>query len=192
MTPNPINSYSIMKKKLIPIALIIALFGASTTSCLGSFSLSHKLLSWNQQVGDKIVNELVFIGLCILPVYEVSLLADVIVLNSIEFWSGDNPVAKGKKIIDGEDGRYMVECDGKGYTITSQTDGRSMRLDFDAVASSWSVALEDGSSYELMTFVDANHVSMPAADGSRVIVPVDEAGLMAYRASVPFELMAAK
>lgn len=181
-----------MKKNLIPVVLIAALCGTSFTSCIGSFSLSRKLLSWNSQVGDKIVNELVFIAFCIVPVYEVSLLADVIVLNSIEFWSGDNPVAKDKKYIDGEDGRYLVECDGKGYTITSENDGRSMRLDFDPLASTWSVALPDGASFELMTFVDADHVSMPAADGSRVVVPVTDAGLMAYRAQAGDIFMAAR
>ena len=37
---------------------------------------------------SKFVNELVFFAFWILPVYEVSGLADLLVLNSIEFWSG--------------------------------------------------------------------------------------------------------
>lgn len=51
------------------------------------FSLTNKLLTWNRQVGSKFVNELVFFALWILPVYEVSGLADLLVLNSIEFWA---------------------------------------------------------------------------------------------------------
>ena len=62
------------------------------SSCVGRFSLTSNLLNWNRQVGNKFVNELVFFAFWILPVYEVSALADVLVLNSIEFWSGSNPV----------------------------------------------------------------------------------------------------
>ena len=112
-----------MKKRLIPVALVAAISIPVFTSCIGSFALTNKLLSWNRSIGSKIVNELVFIGFWILPVYEVSALADVLVINSIEFWSGSNPMASGKKVIDGQDGRYIVECDGKGYTITSENDG---------------------------------------------------------------------
>lgn len=181
-----------MKKNIIPIALVLAIAGGTMTSCIGSFSLSNKLLAWNKQVGDKVVNELVFIAFCIVPVYEVSLLADVLVINSIEFWSGSNPVACGKKVIDGEDGRYMVMCDGKGYTITSENDGTAMRLNFNEDTRSWAVALPDGSDFELMTFVDDTHVSMPAADGSRTTVELSEAGLLAYRTVMSEELWAAR
>lgn len=43
-----------------------------------------------------------------------------------------------------------------------------------------------------MTFVDDTHVSMPAADGSRTVVELSDAGLMAYRNMSGLELMAAK
>ena len=150
-----------MKRRFLPVAIVLALTGSlMTSSCIGSFALTNKLLSWNKQVGNKFVNELVFFAFWIIPVYEVSALADILVINSIEFWSGDNPVASGKKVIDGKDGRYLVECDGKGYTITSENDQSVVRLDFDSEDQSWSVALPSGESYELMTFIDENHVSM--------------------------------
>ena len=76
-----------MKKRLIPVALIAAISIPMFTSCIGSFALTNKLLSWNRNVGNKVVNELVFIAFWILPVYEVSALADILVINSIEFWS---------------------------------------------------------------------------------------------------------
>ena len=46
-----------------------------------------------------------FIAFWIVPVYEISALADVLVINSIEFWSGSNPVADvgNVKTIDGKD-----------------------------------------------------------------------------------------
>lgn len=180
-----------MKKHYLSVAIVLAVVGSMlSTSCIGSFALTNKLLSWNQQVGNKFVNELVFFAFLIIPVYEVSALADVLVINSIEFWSGDNPVAAGKKIIDGKDGRYIVECDGNGYTITSENDKSVVRLDFDKDDQTWSVALPGGESYELMTFIDETHVAMPAPDGTRSIVELSDNGLMAYRDMINANLMA--
>lgn len=182
-----------MKKRYLPVAIALVLTGSiMSTSCIGSFALTNKLLSWNKQVGNKFVNELVFFAFWVIPVYEVSCLADVLVINSIEFWSGDNPVASGKKVIDGKDGRYIVECDGKGYTITSENDKSVVRLDFDKEDQTWSVAVPGGDSYELMTFIDETHVTMPAPDGTRSIVELSDNGLMAYRDMVTANLMAAR
>lgn len=171
-----------MRRKYFTVGVVLLLCGSfMSTSCIGSFSLTNKLLSWNRQVGNKFVNELVFFAFWILPVYEVSALADVLVLNSIEFWSGSNPVAQGKKVIEGEDGgRYLVECDGKGYTITSESDGSVVRLDFDVDEQTWSVEA-DGRSYTLMTFIDDTHVQLPAPDGTTTIVELSQPGLMAYK-----------
>ncbi len=170
-----------MKKKYLSVALVIALAGSMMmSSCIGSFSLTNKLLDWNHQIGSKFVNELVFIAFWIVPVYEVSALADVLVINSIEFWSGSNPIASGKKVIDGENGRYLVECDGKGYTITSETDGSIVRLDFDDDDNSWSVNL-NGESHKFMTFIDDTHVKMIAPDGEYQVVELSQAGVFAYQ-----------
>lgn len=170
-----------MKKSIPTVATVIALCGSMTlTSCIGSFTLTNKLLSWNKSISNKFVNELVFFAFWVLPVYEVSGLADVLVLNSIEFWSGENPVAKGKKVIDGKDGRYMVECDGKGYTITSENDKSVVRLDFDADAREWSTMI-DGERVVFMTFVDDTHVKLPLGDGNFKIVETSEDGLYAYQ-----------
>ncbi|MBD5244991.1 MAG: DUF3332 domain-containing protein [Bacteroides sp.] len=181
-----------MRKTYLTVALAITLAGSMMlSSCIGSFSLTGKLLSWNRQVGNKFVNELVFFAFWILPVYEVSALADVLVLNSIEFWSGTNPVAKGKKQIDGRDGRYLVECDGKGYTITSENDGSVVRMDFNEADRSWSVTANDVT-MPLMTFVDDTHVQLPCPDGSTTIVELSEAGVMAYTQTASTVLFASR
>ena len=91
-----------MKKRYLSVALIAILASSMMfTSCIGSFKLTNKVLTWNKQVGSKFVNELVFVAFWILPVYELSGLADLLVLNSIEFWSGENPVQASTKTIDG-------------------------------------------------------------------------------------------
>lgn len=171
-----------MKKTYLTVALICTICGALTLpSCIGSFQLTNKLLSWNNQIGSKFVNELVFFAFWVLPVYEVSGLADILVLNSIEFWSGSNPVAKGTKVIEGNDGKYLVKCDGKGYTIKSENDGSIVRLDFDAEEQSWSYSIPGGEKHTIFTFVDDTHVSLPAPDGSNRVIELSDAGLYAYQ-----------
>lgn len=179
-----------MKRKYFTVAAVLLCAGSLMfSSCIGSFALTNKLLSWNKQVGSKFVNELVFVAFWILPVYEVSGLADILVINSIEFWSGSNPVAQGRTVIDGQDGRYLVDCDGKGYTITSENDGSKVRLDFDVEEQTWSANI-NGQSYELMTFIDDNHISMPAPDGTRTVVELSQDGLWAYQQLASESLMA--
>lgn len=181
-----------MKKTVLRVGLVLTVCASlGLSSCIGSFALTKRLMSWNQTIGNKVVNELVFIAFWILPVYEVSALADVLVINSIEFWSGDNPMACGTKRIEGTDGqRYLVKCDGKGYDITSENDGSNVRLDFDATAQRWDVTVPSGETYELVTFIDADHVSLPAADGTRQTVALTADGLLAYRTAATPTLLA--
>lgn len=96
------------------IALMLVSVGAMSTGCYGSFGLTTKLHEWNGQVSNKKgINELVFIAFCIIPAYEVCALADAIVLNSIEFWGGNNPVAMDEGQIDESNVKYK----GKNYRV---------------------------------------------------------------------------
>ncbi len=173
-----------MNKGISRTCIVLAVVSSLTmSSCIGKFALTNKLLTWNRTIGNKFVNELVFFAFWILPVYEVSALADILVINSIEFWSGSNPVASGTKVIKGENDNYLVECDGKGYTITSESDKQVVRLDFNEDMREWDVTV-DGQTYPLMTFVDDTHVALPSVDGASQIVSLDEAGLTAYKQTV--------
>jgi hypothetical protein len=66
--------------------------GLFVSGCYGPFNLTRRLYRWNSEVGDKWERELVFLVLIILPAYEFAGLADAIAFNSIEFWTGNNPV----------------------------------------------------------------------------------------------------
>lgn len=181
-----------MKKRYLSVALALALAGSLlTTSCIGSFSLTNKLLSWNKSVGSKFVNEVVFFAFWIVPVYEVAALADILVLNSIEFWSGNNPLAKGTKVIEGQDGRYLVECDGKGYTIKSENDGSVVRLDFNQDEQTWS-ATANGETHNILTFVDDTHVKVPSVNGGYEVVELTQEGVWAYQGKVASSQFALK
>ncbi len=182
-----------MKKYKIAVAAIL-LAGASMTftSCVGSFAMTNKVLSWNKQVGNKFVNELVFFAFWILPVYEVTSLADLLVINSIEFWSGTNPMTASTKTVDTDHGRYLINCDGKGYTITLAATGEKTRLEFIEDSQTWTFESADGELIPFMTFVDDNHVRMVKPDGDFMLVDLSEQGMMAYAAATGVTLMAQK
>ncbi|MCM1021108.1 MAG: DUF3332 domain-containing protein [Muribaculum sp.] len=169
-----------MKKHKIHIALALVLaFSVLNTSCIGSFALSKNVLSWNKSVGNKFVNELVFFVFCPL-VYPITLTADVLVINSIEFWSGSNPIAQDTKVIKGNDGNYLVTTDSNGYTIKSENDGSIVRFDYDITDDSWAISTNGNEAVKFMTFVDDSHVRMLAPDGTMQPVELSEQGVIAY------------
>ncbi|MDE6512541.1 MAG: DUF3332 domain-containing protein [Muribaculaceae bacterium] len=176
-------------RKTILTAALAALICSSLTSCMGKFALTRNLYAWNEQVSNKFVNEILFVAFWILPVYEVCGVADLLVLNTIEFWSGDNPLTASTKIIDTENGRYLVECDGKGYDITLESTGEKYRLDFASDSKTWSLLL-DGKEYKLMTFIDDKHVSVPSPDGGWQSVEISRDGVLAYKAAAAPAMLA--
>ena len=171
-----------MKKTKLTLAIAITLACSMTfSSCIGSFALTNKVLSWNKQIGSKFVNELVFVAFWILPVYEISAIADVLVINTIEFWSGSNPVSvNSTKVVDGKDARYLVQQDSKGYTIKNLNDNTEVRFAFDATDNSWSVEA-NGESHKFMTFVDDSHVKMITPTGDFQTYELSQAGVYAYQ-----------
>jgi len=78
-----------MKKALVAAVLSLGLF----SSCLGPNKLWNRLHDWNEKATDnRWGNEAIFLVLTIIPVYGVTYAIDIIVLNSIEWWSGENPM----------------------------------------------------------------------------------------------------
>lgn len=172
-----------MKRKSLTLLLTITVAGSMLfSSCIGSFGLSNKLLSWNRSIDSKFVNELVFIAFWIVPVYEISMLADVLVLNSIEFWSGENPVADAgsSKTIDTENGTFTVETKTDGYHIQKEGEEKAIDLVFDKADKSWSVEA-DGESSKLLRFEDDDRVVMFLPDGQEMNVELNQAGVLAFK-----------
>lgn len=181
-----------MKKFYLSVALVLTICGSLTlSSCIGSFALTNRVLAWNKQVGNKFLNEVVFFCFWILPVYEVTSIADVLIINSIEFWSGRNPLQASVKTVKTENGTYTIACDGKGYTITNDWTGEDVRLDFIEAEQTWAVN-HDGELMPFLTYVDDNHVKAITPEGDMRMVELSETGLMAYRAEAGMALMAMK
>jgi hypothetical protein len=80
---------SIWKKGALAGVLCAAML---TASCYGPFNLTRRVHHWNGEVGGKWAQEGVFLVFIILPVYGIATLADAVIFNSVEFWTGDNPI----------------------------------------------------------------------------------------------------
>jgi len=178
-----------MKKSHLIIALTtVTALSITSSSCIGSFALSKKIKRWNEHVGGKFVNELVFFAFWVFPVYPISYIADLLVINSIEFWSGSNPVSEQTTIVDGKEAQYKVERDAQGYTITNLSDKKKLRFNFDADNNSWSINHE-GKEIKFMEFVDDYHVKMLTANGDFQTVELSQEGVFAYKQQVAANVM---
>ena len=170
-----------MRKKHLIVATVVALSASMMMqSCIGSFALFNKVKAWNDQVGDKFVNEIVFLAMWILPVYELSFAADFFILNTIEFWSGSNPALAETKVVDGKDAQYLIARNENGYVITNMKTRQETRFNFDAKDNSWSLE-NDGKEVKLFAFVDDSHVNVLTRDGSYKTVELSEQGVFAYQ-----------
>ncbi len=173
-----------MKKRFFTVAVASVIIGSVLfTSCMGSFGLSNKLYSWNKSVSDnKFVNELVFFIMVVVPVYEVTMFVDGIVLNSIEFWSGSNPVVGEVKTVEGEKDIYRVENLENGYKIQNTT-GDEISLIYDDASKIWSVVTHETST-KLIQIVDNENAIVYLGNDKTMNVPINEAGVLALRQAI--------
>lgn len=106
-----------MRKHLKTMAVIVLFaFSANVLSgCYGNLTLSKKLYNWNGTVGNRVVNSVVMCVLSAVQVYSLLVFIDLVVLNSVEFLTGKNPLA----MADGEVETKIVENNGKLYQIVT-------------------------------------------------------------------------
>ena len=160
-----------MKKTFTKSVIAVTVGALTLSSCIGSFGLTNSVLSWNKRATDnKFVNELIFI--LISPAYAVCSVADLFVLNSIEFWTGE-------KVI-GQVGRmYAVKTLKNGYEITDP-DGEKSYFVFNKKNKSWSYS-KDGDIRELFSFNEDGSIQACLPSGAKMNVTADENGLYQLR-----------
>ncbi|MDD7318946.1 MAG: DUF3332 domain-containing protein [Prevotella sp.] len=171
-----------MFKKSIKLFVCICIAAITLNSCIGSFGLFNKVLSWNKTATDnKFLNELIFI--LISPAYAICGTADLLVLNTIEFWSGDNPIASnvGKtQSVMGSDGRmYSVTTLKDGYEI-KDADGKQVNFTFDEQQQTWSVEAE-GTKQVLLKMKDNDTAEIMLPNGGTKDISLNEQGMFEAR-----------
>lgn len=168
-------------KKFAKLSVMMVAFSIMFSSCIGSFQLTSKLKKFNDGIGSKWVNELVFVAFCIVPVYELSALADVLVLNSIEFWSGKKALADAgeTKIIKNSKGQDIeVKTLENGYALNDGTN--TMNLVFDEKEQIWSAEYED-QVMNLIRLVDENNAQLFLKNGEVMDITLNADGIEAAR-----------
>ena len=156
-------------------------FSIMFSSCIGSFQLTSKLKNFNDGIGSKWVNELVFVAFCIVPVYELSALADVLVLNSIELWSGKKALADAgdTKIIKNSKGQDIeVKTLENGYALNDGTN--TMNIVFNEKEQIWSAEYED-QVMNLIRLVDENNAQLFLKNGEVMDITLNADGIEAAR-----------
>lgn len=129
--------------KLVSIALVAVMLTLGLGGCFGNFAATRKVYDFNKNFGDKWPNQLMFWVLNIVPVYYVASFADVVLFNTIEFWTGNNPMAMGPtdEVI-----KYASQ-DGKDLKITIRQNqvivedlanpGQELELSYKPLEKAW-------------------------------------------------------
>jgi hypothetical protein len=148
-----------------------------TSACFGSFNLTRKLYGFNKDVSkDKFVRELVFLGLNLVPIYGVAGLIDAVVANTVEFWTGQNPVTMGSTIkVDSTTVVKRVGIVKNGERIMTLSTFKSNKL-----VATTKMTLEPGASYMTFETVLAGepaeiHVVALNSDGNAFIASASKA-----------------
>lgn len=153
-----------MKKTIVCIALSSSLL---FSSCLGSFSAFNNLKEWNQNVSNsRFVNNLIFWGLNIIPVYGLFFIGDTIIFNVIEFWSGSNPIA----MKEGQKEEQLVEKDGNTFKMVATKNrmeitvvegpkkGKKLDLVYKPDEKSWNAVKPNGEVIKLSSFEEGFYI----------------------------------
>ena len=147
------------------------------TSCIGSFRLTNNIKDWNEGVSSKWVNEVIFVALHIVPVYQIAVFVDAVVLNSVEFWTGSNLVVEPgeTKIVQNSQGETVeITALENGYKLSNGET--SMNLVFNAEQQIWS-AVYDGQTTDLVKIIDSENAQLFLAGGQVMDITLDAEGV---------------
>ena len=166
-----------MKKQIIKVSMVLMAASVLFSSCIGSFSLFNKYEKWQTNMtGNKYVNGIV--GFILQPIVgSVCLFVDALVLNTIEFWTGNNPVGTAStQHVKGTDGHeYAIRTLKNGYKITSDT-GEVTLLSHNKKTDAWYIS-QNGEKKELIRFNADGTIQANLGNGQSITVSNDEAGM---------------
>jgi hypothetical protein len=160
------------------VCMVLVSFMGISTACYGPFNLTKNVYRWNSgikgsgEVSEKWMKEFVFFGMIIVPVYMFSALLDAFIFNSIQFWSGDNPV-KASEL--GDDGQTKVAQVGDlTMRWTATSEGATVTYERAGIVERRATIVSSASGYRLldekgMTLAEAEY----AADGTLTVLDQD-------------------
>ncbi len=126
------------------VVSLAAFMPIAAGGCFGKFQLVRKVYQFNKDVDpDKWVQWFVFLLLIFpfFPIYGFAAVIDAVFANSVEFWTGENPIsASVTRTIYGENGEVatvtfhpdrtadmvVTDADGQVYSLTLAQEGGTL------------------------------------------------------------------
>jgi hypothetical protein len=127
---------SVWLRRLLAGFVLVAFVPMSTSGCFGDFRLVKKTYNFNKNVdNDKWIQWFVFLVLSVIPIYGLATLIDVIIANSVEFWTGENPImadAGTTRVVRGPNGEIatmtLLEAGTIEVVVDEQGTARTLYL----------------------------------------------------------------
>lgn len=105
-------------------AVLAVTVGLSSTACIGRMALAGKVMEFNLQAAqDRFARWIIFLILYIVPVYPFAGALDLIIFNSLEFWTGTNPISGEERLALGGAVKRVVAEDGSSAVSRLRPDG---------------------------------------------------------------------
>lgn len=113
-----------MLRKLATLTIVGLFIMTSTTACLGRGALGGRVMDFNLDVvQNKWGRWIVFLGLNFFMVYPIAGLIDLLIIDSIEFHTGTNPLDGEARLAKVGQPHRMVGSDGTAAVSTLREDG---------------------------------------------------------------------
>lgn len=111
-------------KRFIVLLMMVAALAPSLGGCFGKFAVTRKVYELNASVHDRYLRNVVTWAFLFVPVYWVSGVIDLFIFNTIEFWSGHNPVTVSERTFQYSKGdeQFNVRAVKNGDLITFTID----------------------------------------------------------------------
>ena len=163
--------------RLVTAVALICFMGVST-ACYGPFNLTRNVYHWNsnikggKEVNEKWMKEIVFFGMIIIPVYMFSALLDSFIFNSIQFWSGDNPIKASDLSDDGH--TKVAQVGDLTMRWTSTSEGATVTYERRGIIERRAMIVSSATGYRLVndkgnTLAEVKH----ASDGTLTVLDQD-------------------
>ena len=82
-------------------SIVCLLLAFSLTGCMGHNGLTAKALKFNlTTTEDRWAREFLFVGMFVVLIYPICTILDLFIFNSVEFWSGENPINGKSPLVD--------------------------------------------------------------------------------------------
>ena len=112
------NGTTIMKSSKVKVAVIAALGVSTLTGCMGQMATTGLVTKFNlEAVDNRYGREGLFVLLS--PVYGIASVADLFIVNAVEFWTGTNPITgKSPAVVDTPTDNYIKVNDKLDKSLT--------------------------------------------------------------------------